>query len=110
MQRRALLKDAFMILLPMDDTLDQSSITWDEFVRWAREENEYQKKAAGVHQQDHPNALLRGRSYFEVNLYRYFHALQVCWPFLNRPNQKVMDVGCWPGAWLRVIAHFARRH
>jgi hypothetical protein len=84
-----------------------STISWDAFVQWARQENEYQKKIAGVHGDDHANFELRGRTYFEVNCYRYFHALQVCWPYLNRPGQKVMDVGSWPGAWLRAIAHFA---
>ena len=87
-----------------------SPISWERFIVWARRENEYQKQIAGVHQADHPQASLRGRTYFEVNLYRYFHALQVCWPYLNRPAQRIMDVGSWPGAWLRVIAHFAAQH
>jgi len=87
-----------------------SSISWNNFLAWARAENEYQQQIAGVHQPDHPQDSLRGRTYFEVNLYRYFHALQVCWPYLNRPGQKIMDVGSWPGAWLRVIAHFAAQH
>src|ERR1700760_4146565 len=83
------------------------TVQWEAFRQWAREENGYQKKIAGVHGEDHANPELRGRTYFEVNLYRYFHAMQVCYPYLNRPNQKVMDVGSWPGAWLRAIKHFA---
>jgi SAM-dependent methyltransferase len=85
-------------------------ISWQQFVTWARQENQYQKQIAGVHGADHPHALLRGRTYFEVNLYRYFHALNVCWPYLDRPGQKIMDVGSWPGAWMRLIAHFAAPH
>lgn len=89
---------------------ESAAIPWSRFLQWARVENAHQKNIAGVHQDDHPNPLLRGRTYFEVNLFRYYHALTVAWPYLNRPNQKIMDVGSWPGAWLRVIAHFAGHH
>ncbi len=93
-----------------DAPLESSAIDWESFRQWALAENDYQKHIAGVHPADHAIPDLRGRTYFEVNVYRYFHALQVCWPWLNRPNQKAMDVGSWPGAWLRAIAHFAARH
>jgi hypothetical protein len=96
--------------MTLTPTVAPSTILWEQFLAWARVENGHQKKIAGVHGADHANPDLRGRTYFEVNLYRYFHALQVCWPYLNRPGQKVMDVGSWPGAWLRVIAHFAAAH
>ena len=89
---------------------EASPVVWRRFLDWARTENDYQKAIAGVHGQDHGNPDLRGRTYFEVNVYRYFHALQVCWPYLNRPNQKIMDVGSWPGAWMRVISNFCSRH
>ena len=89
---------------------ETSTITWEQFRQWALQENEHQRSIAGVHPPDHGNPDLRGRTYFEVNCFRYFHALQVCWPYLNRPNQKVLDVGSWPGAWLRAIAHFSGHH
>lgn len=87
-----------------------STISWEQFRQWALSENNHQKEIAGVHAPDHGNPDLRGRTYFEVNVYRYFHAMQVCYPYLNKPNQKFMDVGSWPGAWLRAIAHFAAHH
>src|SRR5689334_23365497 len=80
--------------------------TWQEFVDWARVENEYQKKIAGAHPADHPNPELRGRTYFEVNLYRYYHCLSVCWPFITGKTHKILDVGSWPGVWMRLMAHF----
>ncbi|MDB5300632.1 MAG: hypothetical protein JWO87_2295 [Phycisphaerales bacterium] len=89
----------------------QSSVaSWDQFVEWARLENIHQKNISGVHPDDHGNAALRGRTYFEVNCFRYYHALKVCWPYLNRPGQKIMDVGSWPGGWLRAMSHFAGHH
>jgi len=95
---------------PCEQSVESPPVDWLQFRNWAHAENDYQKSIAGVHGQDHGNPDLRGRTYFEVNVYRYFHALQVCWPYLNRPNQKVMDVGSWPGAWMRVIANFCSRH
>src|ERR1043166_7274543 len=84
----------------------RSMPTWQEFVDWAREENTYQKQIVGMHPADHPNPELRGRTYFEVNLYRYYHCLGVCWPYLTGRKQKILDVGSWPGVWMRAIAHF----
>ena len=94
----------------MTTAQDVDVISWRQFRDWARVENEYQKQIIGVHPADHPNAEARGRTYFDINVYRYFHAMQVCWPYLNRPDQKMLDVGSWPGAWLRAVAHFAARH
>ncbi|HEX4794518.1 MAG TPA: methyltransferase domain-containing protein [Humisphaera sp.] len=91
-------------------TSETTTLSWQQYLQWARRENEHMRAISGVHGNDHPNPDLRGRTYFEVNCYRYFHALQVCWPYINRPNQKIMDVGSWPGAWLRAIAHFAAAH
>src|SRR5256885_183476 len=62
--------------------------TWQEFIAWAKEENVYQKQIAGAHPDNHPNPELRGRTYFEVNLYRYYHCLGVCWPFLTQGTHK----------------------
>ncbi|MFO0838422.1 MAG: methyltransferase domain-containing protein [Phycisphaerae bacterium] len=78
-----------------------------EFVEWARGENEHQRRLAGVHAADHLNADLRGRTYFEVNLYRYYATLRIAWPYLHaQPNPKILDVGSWPGVWLRIVRHY----
>ncbi len=77
--------------------------SWDEFLVWARAENEHQRRLVGAHYAD-PD--LRGRTYFEVNLYRYYATLKLAWPYLQTPQPKILDVGSWPGVWLRVLKQF----
>jgi hypothetical protein len=82
-------------------------ISWPNYLAWAREEDAFQLKRE--RNDDHPNLRLRGRSYFEVNLYRFFRSLELCHPILAEPrSHKILDIGSFPGVWLRALNHFAK--
>src|SRR3954464_9190911 len=83
-----------------------TGVSWEEYLAWAREEDAFQLQRE--RNDDHPNPLLQGRSYFEVNLYRFYRSLQLCQPILSEPRaHKVLDIGSYPGVWLRALKRFA---
>src|SRR5436190_24331054 len=83
-----------------------STLPWESFLSWARSEDQFQLQRE--RNEEHPNPLLRGRSYFEVNLYRFYRSLSLVLPYLTEPRaHKILDIGSFPGVWLRALNHFA---